>query len=461
MTDRRQENARTLASLLGIDEDHASSLLDISISLTVTPDDRPAARTADFVETLLQRTAAFVTRSVSSATALEIVFGAATPKTESFVRVLVTPEIITVGIALEGSPLSPQHPLVLLVTSCYVCAVALHFYLGERLRIDGRSPAETLKVPIRSFIGNDQSWLAKTLTLEDTYLAGAGAVGNGFLYALSLLDVAGELAIVDFDTVSDGNLNRCVWFENEDRERPKADVLAERASTSLPQLALRPIRSTLQQAKNVDNPRWLKRLIVATDSPRTRRSLQTEIPGEVFDASTTGVKEIVIHHHRQPTEHACLACIYYETADELSRERHIAESLGVTLEDVQRHTVEAAVAIEILKRYPRLDGLSLVGMAYDSLFKALCAEAALATPGQHQVFAPFAFVSVLAGAFLAIEMGRRLTSDTSIADYNYWRISPWTAPVEALKAVRPRHPQCEFCGQPILVNVASDLWAGT
>lgn len=40
---------------------------------------------------------------------------------------------------------------------------------------------------------------------------------------------------------------------------------------------------------------WLKRLIVGVDSPRARRNLQTEVPGEVYDASTTGISEVVVH----------------------------------------------------------------------------------------------------------------------------------------------------------------------
>jgi hypothetical protein len=45
----------------------------------------------------------------------------------------------------------------------------------------------------------------------------------------------------------------------------------------------------------------------------------------------------------------------------------------------------------------------LIGDAYDSLFKPLCAQAALRSADQQQIFAPFAFVSALAGVLLAIE----------------------------------------------------------
>src|SRR5262249_55241787 len=163
----------------------------------------------------------------------------------------------------------------------------------------------------------------------------AGAVGSAFLFALQHFPIFGSLAIVDPDDVSDGNLNRCVFFTETDIGKPKAVRLAQGAQPNFPKLKLVPEVTTSQALGKEKHVDWLKRLSVGVDSRRTRRKLQGEIPGEVFDASTTGVIEGVLHHHRQPTDTACLACIYHETTDELARERHIAEALGVDLEDVK------------------------------------------------------------------------------------------------------------------------------
>jgi hypothetical protein len=43
---------------------------------------------------------------------------------------------------------------------------------------------------------------------------------------------------------------------------------------------------------------------------RARRSIQADMPLEIFDASTTDVTAVAAHHHRQPTGYACLSCIY-------------------------------------------------------------------------------------------------------------------------------------------------------
>jgi hypothetical protein len=202
---------------------------------------------------------------------------------------------------------------------------------------------------------------------------------------------------------------------------------------------------------------WLKRLIVGVDSPRARRKLQTEIPGAVFDASTTGAREVVFHFHRQPTAQACMSCVYHESPEEHAREKHIAEAIGVSLDEVRSERISDVTAALICKRYPQLNPASIAGTAYETLFKQLCGSEQLKTSEGRQVLAPFAFVSVLGGVYLAIEFIRRLHS--SRADlFNEWRISPWTNPVIRRRRKLERNPNCEFCGEPALANLAAEIW---
>ncbi len=118
-------------------------------------------------------------------------------------------------------------------------------------------------------------------------------------------------------------------------------------------------------------------------------------------------------------------CPLRRNEQEDTRARSIATALGVTVEDIRRGAIEPAAARLIIARYPGrgLTEESLVGEAYDSLFKFLCAQAALRSADQQQVFAPLAFVSALAGALLAIETVRRASGET--VSYNFWRVSPW------------------------------------
>ena len=66
-------------------------------------------------------------------------------------------------------------------------------------------------------------------------VVGAGAIGNEVLKNLSLLG-AGELVIIDFDTIELHNLTRSVLFKEADVGRPKAEVAAEACRRIEPRL---------------------------------------------------------------------------------------------------------------------------------------------------------------------------------------------------------------------------------
>jgi hypothetical protein len=181
---------------------------------------------------------------------------------------------------------------------------------------------------------------------------------------------------------------------------------------------------------------------------------------EVFDASTTGIAEVVLHFHRLPTDSACMSCVYYEAPDELAHEAHVAASLGIEVGQVKTNFVTWDAARRIVARYPQLDPGALIGLAYDSLFKQLCGQAALKTEADRQVLAPFGFVSVLAGVVLAMEVIRRVRTGNIEGPYNYWRLSPWSSPVLKLRVMRPSRPDCEFCSNETLRAVVKQLWGG-
>jgi ThiF family len=295
------------------------------------------------------------------------------------------------------------------------------------------------------------------IELGPCFMAGAGAIGNAVLAGFSTLDVQGELHICDPDDVSDGNFNRCWWFERSDLEEPKAERLALRAQRSMPQLRLIPHVASLRDAIKACGEPPVEVLIVGVDSRRARRSLQTEMPRRVFDASTSGITEFVLHFNQIPSDRACMSCIYYEAPDETAHEAHVAEALGVRIADVRENFVSESAARAIAQTYPHLDAVALNGLAYDSLFKELCGKGQLKTGTATRVLAPFGFISVLAGAMLAIEMVVR-SGTIAPPDYNYWRVSPWGAPIERMREQRSRRPGCEFCSNETLRSVVERLW---
>lgn len=455
------ENARTLAAALGIGEDHAEHMLAVDVVVTASTDDAATNHLAENICVLLRRTVRSVTRTPQSQTppAVEVVIGDATPVTAApVVWGDLTERHFTVGTKrVESARTAEIHPALSLLCACYAAGAAIRGVVGDTFPLPFSDP---LVVDFDHLFGADRNWLYEPIDLEEAYLAGAGAVGNGLVFALRHFQVRGRLHVADPDTVSNGNLNRCLWFTSSDVGGHKAERLVSSAQPFFPQLQLIPHTVPLQDvpAARGGGP-WLKRLIVGVDSRRARRNLQLEIPGEVFDASTTGIAEIVVHFHRAPADGACLSCIYVQEAGELTHEAHVAESLGVTPEEVRALRVTREAAAKICLQYPQLRQEDLVGLAYDSLFKQLCGQGALRTAADRQVLAPFAFVSVLAGTYLALECVRRLQPHPERL-FNYWRASPWCSPMTQLRTWRPKNPRCEFCTQEVFRRVTHALWGG-
>jgi hypothetical protein len=120
--------------------------------------------------------------------------------------------------------------------------------------------------------------------------------------------------------------------------------------------------------------------------------------------------------------------------------------------------VSADAALRLCLTFPDLTPEEVIGKAYDTLFKARCAEQKLKTAADRQVLAPFCFVSMLAGAYLALETVRRINTGRIAEPYNYWRLSPWHAPVLDLRNLRQSLAACEYCADAVMKEVANAVW---
>jgi E1 N-terminal domain/ThiF family len=450
----RTENARMLASVLGLDTSEADEALQFDVSVTASAIDNVGKAIAAELAAILGRTVRGVTVNGAYESAIiEVVIGNAKPQSsleKLFVGVGEGQAVIGDN---QGNAVCASIPAIIeTIIACYACAAVMQRVFKDRLPFQIPAP---LVIPFAQF-GVDFDALSADIDLGRTHLAGAGAIGNGFLWAVRRLKIHGELIIADDDRVSSGNLNRQIWFTTEDINQPKAERLATHAKPYFPDLKLEPQTKRLQELRT-DGP-WLKRVIVAVDSRRARRNIQNEFPGEVFDASTTDIREVVVHYHKQPNGNACLSCIYEPDHEEMAREAHIAEHLGVSVEEVRTERISDDAADRIVMRYPKLERSAIVGGSYDTLFKQLCGQSELKTLEGRRIIAPFAFVSVFAGTLLALEVVRRLGPGNSSKGHNYWRVSPWHPPFRRRQILRPRQPLCKFCSNPILGRVNSELW---
>lgn len=454
----QHQNAATLAAALGLAETQAAQLLDLTVVVTADPTDPTALAMADDVVALLGRTVREVTQEMPANTiSAELLIGTASARTKAppvFLQIDTLGATLSLERPSNVLPCTSTHRLLCAWIACYACAVLLDRAIDTDLPFNLPTP---FVLPYAS-LGLELAALNQPVDLGHAYLAGAGAIGNGLLWATRHLDIRGRLEIADDDVVDPGNLNRQVWFHESDIDAGKAERLAQHAQPFFSNLTLAPRLSRLQALQERSAGPWLPRLIVAVDSPRARRELQNEFPGEVFDASTTDIREVVIHYNKQPTDFACMSCIYAPNEVEFARENHIAEHMGASLEEVRSERVSAAAAVRIHERFPQLEITHLIGLAYDSLFRTLCGEGKLKAAKQREQTAPFAFVSCLAGVMLAFELVRRLGLSNSDRDFNYWRISAWHPPLARWRRLRVKQADCAFCSNPTFRGVNDSLW---
>lgn len=453
-----QENAKALAALLGIDEADAALRLKLRIAVNFDATTFVSRALGEHVVALLSRTVEHAGVPSEGQFDVEIVIGPRESAVSAKARVYAGQAgpifIVDSGECLGSC--DPATPLpFLVIEACHISAAAIRAALGTSLPV---GTSEPIKLDWRDLFGAQGDSFAAPLDIGETYLAGAGAVGHGFIYTLRYFDVRGRLWIADPKTITLGGLNRCLLLNADDVGHPKASRLCQLAQPLFPNLELIPIDTTLGDAlKARGKEARVEKLVVGVDSRRARRSLQMELPRSVFDASTTGVSEIVLHFNLQPSELACLSCIYPENERERAHEENVAEALGLSINEVRAGFISAVTAANICTKYSELRVEDLVGRAFDSVYKELCGVGKLKTRGGEQVLAPFSFVSVLAGAYLATEFAIRVNRAGGTR-FNYWRVSPWHSPVPGLRQTRARDVACEFCGKPYFRQAMKDLW---
>lgn len=453
--DARYENVRALALAAGVSEEEASERLNATVLVTYDASDLGAASLVAELIPILSRTLT-VAQDLSEGAlpfVTELMIGHVVPRL-TVPRVFVA--LDATRLIIQRAPIDyigagAPHPLMMLIAACYIAGAAIRRAIGDGLP---NPPPDCLDILFSAFLPNQHD-LDFSIEIGEAYLAGAGAIGNGFLWAARHVQLVGTLHVVDDDLVSPGNLQRQVWFSAEDIGRPKAEQLAAKAQPFLPACKLTPAVCRLQEHPARNDGPWLCRLIAAVDSRRARRHLQNELPGEVFDASTTGSQEIVLHHSQQPTELACLGCVYPHDEGEVSHEEAVAGHLGIDVELVRKARITPDIAARICITHPQLDPRAIEGHAFDTLYKQLCGSSQLKSTAGKQVVAPFAFVSVLAGALLLLDLIRQQHDPDS---FNEWRINPWWPPVAELRYTRHRREDCECCGRPELQHINALLW---
>ena len=401
--------------------------------------------------------------SLDPPVALELVFGARQQmKAEKYLYVSCSNWQVMIGDAAgQIDQAEPWNPILALITACYAVARATSVLFGDVI-----SASELLRpFSILDFRAGraDFDW-CRTVEAGDVHVAGIGAVGTAFLFALSAHgQMNGAFRLIDEDGVEPRNLDNYSLFSKEDLGKKKtvrAKMLLDRLHlpaqfASVPQK----LQDYVNQQTLLEPGFKIEKLISAPDRRETRRQFQGLLPRRVWDAST-GPDDLVLHHNDFNPERACLACVYNVVPDEDAHLRHVADVLNLPPERVRAgQQITEADAERIRQWYPKLADAELVGRAYDSVFKELCSSGQLRIEDE-VVLTPFPFVSALTGILLYFDFLQSLRPDAfrGFQNYNYLRLNPFCQPNASYRLSRAARSDCPVCKNPTVRRVFERLW---
>ncbi|HEX8153996.1 MAG TPA: ThiF family adenylyltransferase, partial [Thermoanaerobaculia bacterium] len=296
----------------------------------------------------------------------------------------------------------------------------------------------------------------------NVHVAGVGAVGSAFLFALASHGRAtGSFDLIDPDAVDRPNLGRYVLFDVGDVLKPKVTAAKARLAAAGCAAEVRAHEARFEeyfdQQYGRDNSFRVERLVCCPDSRQARREFQSKLPFETFDAST-GPSQVVVHQNTYDPSKACVECIYPRIVSEDAHAEHVARKLNVRLERVRSgQNIDADDAEQIIAAYPNLRVEDLVGRAFDSIFRNLCGAGELRVEDE-VVLAPMPFTSALAGVLLYFELVKASAEALArFRSFNYVQLNPLFAPNPLMREMRGSNPTCR-CQEIATRGLFNRIW---
>jgi hypothetical protein len=255
------------------------------------------------------------------------------------------------------------------------------------------------------------------LDFGTVHLVGAGAIGNGFLWAASRTASQGAIHIVDSEVIEESNLQRYVMTDASHVGKLKVDLAASWISKN--GVASFAHHGTWDDffTKVVD--RRIACVAVAVDTPKARIQIQASLPKQVFN-SWTQAGESGNSRHTFDGAEACLACLYFPTRTELNFDEIVRRALrlpdGIEVVKEVRRRLEKSVPteLEFLEYIAKHSGVPLARLTdyqgkplRDLYVGAICGGAVLefgAAEDAATVDVPMAFQSALSGILLAADV---------------------------------------------------------
>jgi molybdopterin/thiamine biosynthesis adenylyltransferase len=173
----------------------------------------------------------------------------------------------------------------------------------------------------------------ETVDIAGLLQVGAGAVGNASLYSLSRsAAVSGDPLLLDEKLVDRKNLNRCLYFLEDDVGLAKAIVLGDRATRSGLSVAGR----KEPFAPSLGSDRAL--LLSTVDNNAARHLMQEALPRFLVQGSTSGTS-VAVSVHTAVDGKSCLVCRHPDPTVGVPRTRALTVAETVSRLGIENRVV--------------------------------------------------------------------------------------------------------------------------
>jgi molybdopterin/thiamine biosynthesis adenylyltransferase len=161
------------------------------------------------------------------------------------------------------------------------------------------------------------------------YLVGAGAIGNGFIWALNrMAGLAAEIHVIDDEFVDVSNLQRYVLTATGDEGVAKVEI-AKSAPRLATGVSIVDHKMTWGRFLSARATPWnFDTIAVALDSAAQRIAVQAALPRRLLNAWTQP-GDLGVSRHGFLDGRACLACLYLPNGKVKNEDQVVAEAIGL------------------------------------------------------------------------------------------------------------------------------------
>jgi len=307
-----------------------------------------------------------------------------------------------------------NNPFAAGVCACIGAANIFRFIFKDHLH-DGRFDDDFNLSLLDYKVGNNLNNISiDNININETILVGAGAIGNGVIWALQKLENAkGELIIVDNEKVSLTNLQRYILSTQDHIDKDKTVVFGTKQDT-------KGVRFISEQKKwevyIVSRQNWnIKTVLSCVDSAKDRITIQGTLSKYIFNAWTQQ-ENLGVSRHIDFINSSCLGCLYYPENPGSSRSQEVADNLNIS--DSEREIrsylannlpIDEALLRLICNTNQKLKFNELIyyiGKSLDVFYSEIvCGRVIIKSQDVHHkdIDVPCAFESAMAGLLLAAE----------------------------------------------------------